>query len=142
MPVGAPVFSPGFRFSRLDAIVLFVGLSIAANVAAVHRWPGIGIGFVVAHFFIFCNAVRMERPAELTWAAIFVLLAASTILTGAPTWPVMLAVSFAVAVVLIALETRKPSYHGVFWRHINPGLPQWWHEQLKGEALAKDSVPN
>jgi hypothetical protein len=28
--------------------------------------------------------------------------------------------------VLVVLEARKRSYHGVFWRWINPGLPAWW----------------
>jgi hypothetical protein len=28
--------------------------------------------------------------------------------------------------VLVIFEMRKPSYHGVFWRRVNPNLRQWW----------------
>jgi hypothetical protein len=128
MPENARTFGPGFRFSKLDAIILLVGLYISADTAAVYPWLGIAIGFVIAHFFLFCNLVRMARPFELAWSALFVLLASSTIVVGSPPWPVTLAISFAVTVVLVGLEMRKPSYHGVFWRQINPGLPQWWQE--------------
>lgn len=121
-----PTFSPGFRFSKLDAIVLFLGLYIAADTAAVFTWPGVAIGFVVAHFFLFCNIVRMDRCSELAWAGLFVVLATSTSLAGQPSWSLTLAIAFIVALVLILFEMRKPSYHGVFWRSINPNLPQWW----------------
>jgi hypothetical protein len=124
--VTARTFSPGFRFSVRDAIVLFVGLYIAGDTAAVMRWLGIAIGFVVLHFFLFCNVVRMERSVELGWAAVLVLLAAATTILGVPSWPVTLAISFATTVVLVLLEMRKPSYHGIFWRQVNPGLAQWW----------------
>jgi hypothetical protein len=128
MPATARTFRPGFRFSKLDAVILLVGLYISADTASVYPWVGIAIGFVIAHFFLFCNLVRMARPSELAWSALFVLLASSTILVGSPQWPMTLAISFAVTVVLIGLEMRKPSYHGVFWRQINPELLQWWQE--------------
>lgn len=118
-------FSPGFRFSTFDAVILFVGGFISADTAAVMPWPGIAIAFVIAHFFLFCNIVRMTRPFELVWGGLFLLLAAGTILVGHPRWPVTLAISFAATLTLVILEMRKPSYHGVFWQHINPKLPQW-----------------
>lgn len=124
--MAAREFSPGFRFSIRDAIVLFVGLYVAGDTAAVMPWLGIAIGFVILHFFLFCNVVRMERSAELAWAAVLVLLAASTTILGIPRWPGTLAITFATTIALVVLEMRKPSYHGVFWRQINPGLPQWW----------------
>jgi hypothetical protein len=126
MPGNARTFRPGFRFSKLDAIILLVGLYISADTAALYPWVGIAICFVIAHFFLFCNLVRMSRPSELAWSALFVLLATSTIRVGSPQWPATLAISFAATVALTGLEMRKPSYHGVFWRQINPELPQWW----------------
>jgi hypothetical protein len=128
MRANARTFSPGFRFSKLDAIILFVGLCVAAATAAVTPWLGIAIGFVIAHFFLFCNLVRMARPSELAWSAVFVLLVSSTVLVGSPPWPVTLAISFAVTLALIVREMLKPSYHGVFWRQINPELPEWWQD--------------
>jgi hypothetical protein len=137
MHSGAHTFSPGFKFSKLDAIILFVGLFIAADLAAVMPWLGISIGFVIAHFFLFCNVVRMTRSSELAWAGLFVVLAASTTLTGQPHWAWTLAIAFVGAVFLVFLEMRKPSYHGIFWQRINPNLPQWWEthsERLHGRG--------
>jgi hypothetical protein len=128
--VPARKFSPGFRFSVGDGIILFIGFYVAMDTAAVRPWLGIAIGFVVAHFFLFCNVVRMERSGELAWASVLVLLAASTTVTGVPQWPVTLALSLAFTVALVVLEMRKSSYHGVFWRWINPRLPEWWETQL------------
>jgi hypothetical protein len=130
MLVEDPPFMPGVRFSKLDAVVLLVGLYISADTAAVMPWYGIAIGFVIAHFFLFCNIVRMTRRSELAWAALFVVLAVSSCLTGVPHWPVTLAISMAATVLLVALEMRKPSYHGIFWRRINPNLPRWWESQV------------
>ena len=123
------VFSPGFRFSIWDAIVLFVGAYVALDTVCVEPWLGIAIGCVIAHFFLFCNVVRMERAAELMWAAVFVLLAASSIVLGLPQWPVTLAISIAFSTALVVVEVRKPSYHGIFWRRLNPGLPEWWETE-------------
>jgi hypothetical protein len=126
MRVDTRTFSPGLRFSKLDAIILFVGIYIAADTAAVMLWPGIAICFVIAHFFLFCNLIRMDRSSELVWAALIVILFTFTIRTGRPPWPLTLAIAFLGAAFLIFIELRKPSYHGVFWRLINPNLPQWW----------------
>lgn len=126
---GASTFNPGFRFSKLDAIALAIGLYVSADTAAVFPIVGIAIGFVIIHFFLFCNVVRMARPSELVWSAVFVILASFTILTGQPPWPWTFAISFASTLCLVALEMRKPSYHGVFWRQVNPDLPQWWETQ-------------
>ncbi len=100
---------------------------------AVMFWPGIAILFVLGHFFLFCNVIRMARSSELSWAAIFVGLSASTIVYGFPSWSVTLLLSLAATFALIALEIRKPSYHGIYWRKLNPKLPEWW----KANSLAQ-----
>lgn len=119
-------FQPGFRFSLLDFVVLILAIFVGGDLAAVMFWPGIAILFVVAHFFLFCNVVRMSRPSELMWAGLFVALMTATMLAGVPTWLVTFAISLAATLLLVALEVRKPSYHGVFWRQLNPRLPEWW----------------
>lgn len=126
----APTFSPGFRISMLDVVVLFLGASLAATIGVVQPWIGVAIAFVVAHFFMFCNVVRMARPLELTWAATFVALAAMTVVFEAWSWPFTLGLSFILSTALVTMELRKPSYHGAFWRQINPGLPQWWEANI------------
>jgi hypothetical protein len=130
--MNARTFNPGFRFSKLDAIVLMFGFIGSAGLAAIMPWIGAAIAFVIAHFFLFCNLVRMGRRFELLWAALFLVLAALTILRGQPAWPITFAISFAGTVLLIALELRRPSYHGVFWQYVNPNLSQWW--ELHGDA--------
>jgi hypothetical protein len=119
-------FQPGFRLSLLDVIVLIVGGLAAAYAMTFDRWFGIAIAFVVLHFFLFCNVLRMSRPLELTWAGIFAALAIVTISLDLLSWPAVFAISSAVTVVVALIEARLPSYHGVGWQKVNPRLPEWW----------------
>jgi hypothetical protein len=32
--------------------------------------------------------------------------------------------------IVVVVEMRKPSYHGVGWKWINPGLPAWWESRM------------
>lgn len=129
-------FSPGFRCSVFDVVVIVVGAigSVWAwqNVA---WWAGVGVAYIVLHFFLFCNVFRIRRIPELIWAAVFSALAASSIQTSFPDWTVTFGVNALFTAVLIAIETRVPSYHGVFWKQFNPNLPHWWEEQQSAEAL-------
>lgn len=84
------------------------------------------LAFVVGHFFVFCNVIRMARQLELIWAGLFLLLSLGTVVVGAPSWPQTLLLSFAGTITLIAIQLRRPSYHGVLWQRVNPGLPEWW----------------
>lgn len=126
----SPTFTPGFRVSRLDVVVLILGGSFAAIIGAIQPWFGVAIAFAIGHFFMFCNVIRMARPLELTWAAKFVILAAVTVVLEAWTWPVTLGLSLIVSTALMMVELHKPSYHGALWRQINPGLLQWWEANI------------
>ena len=119
-------FAPGFRLSVRDVVVIVIGAVAAFALATLVPWWGLMVAFVVAHFFLFCNVVRMARPLELVWAATFLALAASTLALDVPGWPITTAVSLAVTLVVVALQIRKPSYHGIGWQRINPGLRAWW----------------
>lgn len=130
-------FAPGFRLSALDAIVVVVGLVAAFALATIVPWWGFMVAFVVAHFFLFCNVVRMARPLELAWAGIFLALAAATIALDAPGWPITTSVSLAATVLVVVIQMRKPSYHGLGWQRINPGLRAWWEAS---EALLLDAA--
>lgn len=119
-------FEPGFRLSRIDVAVLVVG-GIGAGVASsTDRMLAMIILFVVGHFFLFCNVLRMSRSLELIWAAVFAALAISTIRTGSPGWAVTYGSTALVTIILAAIELRAASYHGVGWRRLNPKLPDWW----------------
>lgn len=119
-------FSPGFRLSKLDVVVLVLG-SMAAAIAGIFVWwVGYVIALVIGHFFLFCNVFRLARPLELAWAAVFVLLAGATVAIDWPGWLVTTIGTLVMTALVIALEMRKASYHGVLWRRINPGLKEWW----------------
>jgi hypothetical protein len=119
-------FAPGFRLSIRDVIVILVGIAAASYLFTIEPWWSFIVVFVVAHFFLFCNVVRMARPLELIWAATFLALASATLLTETPAWPVTASISLVVTVVVVVLQMRKPSYHGLGWQRINPSLRLWW----------------
>jgi hypothetical protein len=124
--MAAAKFSPGFRFSALDGVVLVIGVVGVVAVSVIEWWLGLAVGIPLAAFFVFCNVFRVSRPLELLWAGAFIALVAATILWGVPGWWATALGSALVAAVAVAAEMRRPSYHGVGWRHINPGLPSWW----------------
>jgi hypothetical protein len=124
--VDDPKFQPGFRLSVIDCVVIVVG-TIASTVLWLEVWwIGFVIAFVVTHFFLFCNIFRIARPLELIWSGIFVTLTWCTVTLANPSWVVTIVASLLVTACVVALEMRKPSYHGILWQRINPGLPQWW----------------
>lgn len=88
-------FSPGFRLSTLDIVVLVAGAIGSILDAQVQLWFGMAIAFTVGHFFLFCNVFRMPRPLELAWSAFFLLLIVSTITMQQPGWIASIVVSLA-----------------------------------------------
>ena len=127
MSTAAP-FRPGFRISLLDGSVLVLGAVGSYWAFRIDPALAIAISFTVGHFFLFCNVVRMSRPRELAWAAIFLLLAISTMRSNTPTWNQSFVLSLIATCVLVIFQARSPSYHGVFWNRINPNLPVWWQQ--------------
>ena len=125
-------FLPGFRLSATDILVLLVATSASVVLALTHDWIGGVIAFVVCHFFLFCNIVRISRPLELAWAGAFLVLAACTVLFAIPGWRVTYLLLLAVTAIVVAIEMRKPSYHGVMWDRINPTLREWWDRNPDG----------
>lgn len=127
-------FSPGFRLSWMDVTILAIGAAGAVAVGTVDGWIGLAIAFVVGHFFLFCNVLRMSRPPELIWAVAFALLALGAAVTEAISWPMVFVVSTGLTVVLAVNEMRRPCYHGVGWQRVNPRLPGWWEAENAGPA--------
>jgi hypothetical protein len=119
-------FQPGFRMSVTDGLVIVAGIVGAVGLWFTAWWLGFTVAFVVGHFFVFCNVFRVARPLELAWSGVFVVLTYGTVMFDRPNWVVTIGCSLLATVVIIGLEMRKPSYHGVLWRRINPGLRQWW----------------
>jgi hypothetical protein len=134
----APPFAPGVRLSSLDVIVLVIGAIATAALALMTWWWGFVVGFVLVHFFLFCNVFRIARSSELVWAAMFVGCVAGTILADTPGWIITAAVSLLVTAAVVIVEMRRPSYHGLAWERINPRLPVWW--QTHGHASCSAST--
>jgi hypothetical protein len=122
-------FSPGFRLSITDMLVLVAGSGGTIVASRYNGAVAVILAVVVWHFFLFCNVFRLSRPRELVWAKIFVGMTLCTIFTGRPAWPINIGASLAVAAFLIFLETRKPHYHGIAWSKLNPNLRAWWDAQ-------------
>lgn len=90
-------------------------------------------GTAVGHFFLFCNVFRISRAPELIWASCYVALATGTLAFEKPGWLTSTLIATSLAGLLIGLEMRKPSYHGLWWRSINPDLRRWWETQSHGQ---------
>jgi hypothetical protein len=127
-------FQPGFRLSALDVTILIIGGITSIYATAIDRWFGAAIAFVVLHFFLFCNVLRMSRPLELAWAGVFLALSAAAISLQLISWPVVFLASAAVTAIVAAIEMHRPSYHGVGWKMVNPKLPEWWDARVASRA--------
>lgn len=119
-------FNPGFRISKLDIAFIIVALGFAVWLYGYSAKLSFVVLFVVAHFFLFCNIVRMSRTPELIWGSIFSIVFISSMQYGFPPWYAAISLALVATVVLVALELKKPSYHGVFWIKVNPELPEWF----------------
>ncbi len=127
-------FLPGFRISIVDALVLVAGTAGAAFLRSESADAAVLLAMPVLHFFLFCNVFRIKRRKELIWAAIFVISSAFFIVYQMFSEVFLIIANFLVAAILIALETREPDYHGIFWQNINPGLEQWWENRSESSA--------
>lgn len=135
-------FQPGFRISAIDVAVLVIAAVAAAVSWSVLPVLAAVIIFVVLHFFLFCNIARVSRPLELTWAAVFVLLGLATTLLGWPGWSATFGLTLVATIIVVAIELRRPSYHGIAWQWLNPALPNWWAErERQGEVSGAGDGP-
>jgi len=133
-------FKPGFRLSIVDVGVLLIGIPTIVWLSRDVPVVAFVVAFALGHFFLFCNVFRISRPPELIWAGVFTGLASATISSGTPGWAITIALSLAVTVAVVLVEMRKPSYHGVGWKKINPGLIDWWKHQSDGRALNHEQL--
>jgi hypothetical protein len=120
-------FVPGFRFGR--RWIVLAGGGTGAIVLSMLPGARICAWLVIAHFFLFRNVVRWRDHLSF-WGGVFVALAAATIAIDTPGWLVTTVVSLGVTVVAVIVQIRKPEYHGVGWKWINPGLPAWWEARI------------
>jgi hypothetical protein len=127
-------FKPGFRLSKIDILAIIGGVVVAAASFSYSSVITFLVLFVVGHFFLFCNIIRMSRPSELIWSGIFLALSSASLLKGLPSWSVTVLISALLTVLLVVIETKKSSYHGVAWQKINPGLPDWFSANISKDG--------
>lgn len=116
-------FQPGFRLSIMDVCILVSGILGAILAYKISLNLAFACLFVVGHFFLFCNVIRMSRIPELVWATSFIVL---FIMLSETSMLLVVMGSLAITLLLTILELKKPSYHGVLWQKFNPDLPLWF----------------
>ena len=120
----------GFRLSWMDAVVTVLGVVASALAYISIGDAGLFIPFVVAHFFLFCNVFRIRRSPEIAWAVIFLLNCGLWVFFGVVSVYGICASQLPVTLCILAIEIRKPHYHGVFARHLNPRLADYLNGRL------------
>ena len=120
----------GFRLSSTDLIVIVVGLVAGTFAYFALGDVGLFIPFVVAHFFLFCNVFRIRRSPEIAWAVTFLLNCGLWVFFGAVSVYGIFAFQLLVTLCILAIEVRKPYYHGVFARRLNPRLADYLNGSL------------
>lgn len=109
----------GFRFSATDALAI-VAFALAAYAASfVIGSASLVILYVLVHFFLFCNVFRLRRPPELIWTGIFLANFALWMSVGEFDITRPLLAQIPVTILLIVMECRHATYHGVLSRRIN-----------------------
>ena len=119
-------FKPGFRLSTIDIVIITVAILSSAYFYTVAKPISYIIAFVVGHFFLFCNISRMSRLPELVWAVVFIVVSILALRFDLLSLFDAFLLSLGLTVLLLILEFRKPSYHGIFWQSLNPNLQTWF----------------
>jgi len=129
------LFKPGFRISLTDAAFLAVMLLLGGFLLLQgSAFAGTALLTATLQFFLFCNVFRIRRKPELAWAVVYLVIFGAALYREWSPW-ITAMLALAAGAVAIALELRHPGYHGVFWKRINPGLPEWF------EAHANNAPP-
>ena len=121
----------GFQFFATDAaaIIAFTGLAIVFwHFGSPLAWI---LLITAAHFFLFCNVFRIIRRRELVWAATFIInISLWTWLGKLSITPVLLC-QLPITTILILMDLRSSTYHGIFANRLNPSLNKY----LKGQNV-------
>ncbi len=121
-------FKPGFRLIPSDVAILIVGGVISFHFGKEVFTAGLIISFLIFHFFLFCNVLRMKLHLEIIWSVIYVALFTLCVnpFYSFFTWNYVFGISLISTIVLSIIQMKRVDYHGVFWEKINPKLHDWW----------------
>ena len=119
----------------LDLAVIVAGVVVSWWIGK-RYWPlSVMVLVVVGRFFLFCNVFRLSRSLELVWAGVFLVLLSLKIDSDFVSWKTTMAMILCVTHIVVICEMKKSSYHGIFWRRVNPNLKDWWDANLSGNKL-------
>lgn len=109
-----PSRAPGARLAVSDLGVIAGG--VAATLWLRGLVPELAWlpAFVLGHFFLFCNLVRLRTRRELTWCAVFVANFLGHVALGRLEGASVLAWQAPLTLALVGLEVRSPGYRGIF----------------------------
>ncbi len=122
-------FSPGFRLSLPDCVILLSGIGGAMYIGRFDLSIALLVAMPVLHFFLFCNVFRICRTKELVWAASFIISAILAMRVASVASLYFMGWNLMFAAILILSEIQKPDYHGIFWKTFNPDLEARWVEK-------------
>ncbi len=142
-PWDAPRFNPGFRFAKEDIFQQTVSLLWMLYLSRFGLGTAIVFTTLWGLMFTLRHAFRAPRTVEW-FLALMVGAAAIPVLAFRLTgWYAVLAlcsILLGTAAILIYSEFRKPGYHGVGWRRINPNLREWWETTIGGEKVSQSTL--
>jgi hypothetical protein len=130
-------FKPGFRILPHDKWVLlsFLLLSPLLYHAGGHILL-VYSTIVIFQFFLFCNVFRIPNRLEFWW-----------LMAVLPVYLVSRQLHFNLileagalliwGLVIILVGMRQQLYCGVFWKKINPQLPEKWAQHLEQQTQSK-----
>lgn len=112
----------GFQFFATDA----AAIAAFASLAMIFWHFGSPLSWILlttaTHFFLFCNVFRIVRRRELIWAATFIInIGLWTWLNKLSIAPVLLC-QLPITTLLILMDVRSSTYHGIFASRLNPVL--------------------
>jgi hypothetical protein len=120
LPWWCPSRPWGFRFSRSDLVVVLIGLFVIWHAALWHSDLAILTGFVLGHFFLYCNVFRVGERAELAWGTLLLMNVTICGLLADGSWWVVLPLQCVVTALIIVRALMSPDYHGAWCQRINP----------------------
>ncbi len=125
-------FNPGFRISILDVLFMLAMATLAIFLAGYSAYFALIATTPVVQFFLFCNVFRIRRIPELVWSGSYIIMAAMGYWNGYEPSSII-AFGLSIGGIIIFLETQPPSYHGVFWRRLNPELEAWFYREKNAQ---------
>lgn len=112
----------GFRVLPHDKFIIPLFFLIGLTLFQIGQpWLGLVFFVTVFQFFLFCNVFRVQTKLEMLWVGAALPVSLWFLISDGSMVLLSLWMTFSGCVVIL-WEIRGSRYHGVFWKHLNPGL--------------------